>query len=66
MYLPQSTSNKVSTEMGAGIPSLYVTTYPGQLSLLPSAEWEVNTGHGQEAVVALFGVADCDIFTNGK
>jgi len=40
-------SSPVCTEMGViveGIPSWYVTSHLGQLSLLPSAEWEMSTG----------------------
>jgi len=33
----------------AGIPSRYVTSHPGQLSLLPSVEREMSTG--QSAVL---------------
>jgi len=37
----------------ASIPSWYVTSHLGQLSLLPSAGWKMSTGQG--AVAALFG-----------
>jgi len=37
---------------GAGTPPLYVTRHPGQLSLLPSAGWEMNT---VQRAVMLFG-----------
>ena len=30
--------------LGAGIPSRYVTSHPGQLSLLPSVGREMSTG----------------------
>jgi len=35
-----------------GIPPWYATSYPGQLSLLPSVEWEMSTG---QSVVMLCG-----------
>ena len=34
-----------------GMPSLYITSYPGQLSFLHSAGFEMTTGHGHNAVM---------------
>jgi len=40
------------TYLQMGKPPEYVTSHPGQLSLLPSMEWEMSTG---ESVMILYG-----------
>jgi len=42
----------MGVHLWAGIPSLYVTSHSGQLSLLPSVGWKMST---DQSAVMLYG-----------
>ena len=45
--IPGPDSSEMGDRMLAGKPPRFVTSYSGQLSRLPSAEWKMNTGHSE-------------------